>query len=77
MTGSGKRMRSSTTWLAESHSVSPVSVSDSETSATMSPARASSMGLASLANISTMRPIFSRLPRVEFSTEAPLTSTPE
>ena len=43
----------------------------------MSPARASSTGLASLANISTMRPIFSRLPRVEFCTEAPLVSTPE
>ena len=77
ITGSGKRMRSRTTGLAESHSVSPVSVSDSETSAMMSPARASSMGFASLANISTMRPIFSRLPRVVFCTEAPLASTPE
>ena len=43
----------------------------------MSPARASSIGFGSLANISTMRPIFSRLPRVEFWTEAPLVSTPE
>ena len=66
MTGSGKRMRSSTTGSAASHRVSPVSVSDSDTSAMMSPARASSTGLASFANISTMRPIFSRLPRVEF-----------
>ena len=65
-------MRSRITGLAESLRVSPVSVSASETSAMMSPARASSIGLASLANISTMRPIFSRLPRVVFCTEAPL-----
>ena len=77
MTGSGKRMRSSTTGAAVSHKVSPVSVSANDTKAMMSPARASSTGLASLANISTMRPIFSRLPRVEFMTDAPFVSTPE
>ena len=77
MTGSGKRMRSSTTWWSVSHSVSPVSVSASETSAMMSPARASSIGFCFSANISTMRPIFSRLPRVVFVTDMPLVSTPE
>ena len=70
-------MRSSTTGWSVSQSVSPVSVSASETSAMMSPARASSMGFASLANISTMRPIFSRLPRVVLVTDMPLVSTPE
>ena len=77
MTGSGKRMRSRITWWSVSHSVSPVSVSASETSAMMSPARASSIGFCLSANISTMRPIFSRLPRVVFVTDMPLVSTPE
>jgi hypothetical protein len=77
MTGSGKRMRSSTTGALASHNVSPVSVSASDTSAMMSPARASSIGFACCANISTIRPIFSRLPRVEFMIDMPFVSTPE
>ena len=43
----------------------------------MSPARASSIGFCFSANISTMRPIFSRLPRVVFVTDMPFASTPE
>mmetsp|Transcript_35983 Transcript_35983/g.94661 ORF Transcript_35983/g.94661 Transcript_35983/m.94661 type:complete len:235 (+) Transcript_35983:894-1598(+) len=77
MTGSGKSIFSRMTGALGSHSVSPVVVSLQPTSATMSPARATSMSVRSLAFISSMRPMRSRLPLTELRTEVPFSRTPE
>mmetsp|Transcript_7447 Transcript_7447/g.12559 ORF Transcript_7447/g.12559 Transcript_7447/m.12559 type:complete len:327 (+) Transcript_7447:523-1503(+) len=77
ITGSGKSIFSRMTGEEGSHRVSPVVVSLQPTTAMMSPARASSMSIRSLAFISSMRPILSFLPLTELSTDWPFSSTPE
>mmetsp|Transcript_20431 Transcript_20431/g.60309 ORF Transcript_20431/g.60309 Transcript_20431/m.60309 type:complete len:209 (-) Transcript_20431:1127-1753(-) len=77
MTGSGNSIFSRITGLDGSQSVSPVVVSLQPTRAMMSPAKAWSMSVRSLAFISSMRPMRSFLFLTELSTVSPLLSTPE
>mmetsp|Transcript_27897 Transcript_27897/g.75182 ORF Transcript_27897/g.75182 Transcript_27897/m.75182 type:complete len:231 (-) Transcript_27897:648-1340(-) len=77
ITGSGKSIFSRMTGLEGSQRVSPVVVSLHPTMAMMSPAKAWSMSVRSLAFISSMRPMRSFLPLTELSTVAPLSTTPE
>lgn len=77
ITGSGKSIFSRITGLSNAQRVSPVVVSLQPTSATMSPARASSRSVRSLAFISNIRPMRSFLPETELRTMEPFLMTPE
>mmetsp|Transcript_10554 Transcript_10554/g.22424 ORF Transcript_10554/g.22424 Transcript_10554/m.22424 type:complete len:225 (-) Transcript_10554:486-1160(-) len=77
ITGSGNSIFSRMTGLAGSQSVSPVVVSLQPTRAMMSPATAESRSVRSLAFISSMRPMRSRLFLTELRTEVPFSRMPE
>ena len=77
MTGSGNSSASSTIGCRGSHSVSPVVVFFSPTTAMMSPAKMASLSSRWLACIWRMRPTRSFLSLVELVTVAPFGSVPE
>jgi hypothetical protein len=77
MTGSGNSMRSRMTGFSGSQSVSPVVVSLRPASATMSPAKASSMSSRELECICSMRPTRSFLSLTVLSSDVPFSSLPE
>uniref|UniRef100_A0A0A9IEM7 Translation elongation factor G, putative n=1 Tax=Arundo donax TaxID=35708 RepID=A0A0A9IEM7_ARUDO len=77
MTGSGNSMRSSTTGLSGSQSVSPVIVSFRPASATMSPVIATVISSLLFACISRSLPILSFLSLLELRTYEPAINFPE